>query len=231
MTTAPVDNRSAMKRLRVWDLPTRIFHWVIALFVFGALVTQYMGGAAMDWHFRFGYGALALVIFRLIWGVVGPRYARFSSFVRGPGGLLAYWRSARRAAPLGHNPLGGLSVLSMLALVAVQTGTGLFSNDDIDAQGPLAKFVDDAWSGRISGFHAHVSGTLIYGLIALHVLAIVYYRWRKKQDLVGPMLSGDKWVDEALPAELAAQDTPGVRLLALSIAALSAGAVWLVVRL
>lgn len=223
-----------MNRVRVWDLPTRLFHWLLAVCVAGALVTQYLGGAAMAWHFKFGYGALALVIFRLIWGLIGSRYARFSSFVRSPGAIAAYLRQGGGTAKhqLGHNPLGALSVLAMLLLVLLQAGTGLFSNDEISAEGPLAKLVDEGLSGRISEFHANISGTAIYVLIGLHIAAIVYYRVRKKQNLVKPMISGDQVVDEPGAARLlSAQDGWRERAVALLCLSASAALVWYLVHL
>lgn len=220
-----------MNKVRVWDLPTRLFHWLLAISVFGALITQYLGGTAMEWHFKFGYVALGLVIFRLIWGLIGPRYARFMSFVRSPRAIAAYLRGLGASPALGHNPLGALSVLAMLGVVLVQAGTGLFSNDEISAQGPLAKFIDEGLSGQISEFHGEVSGTLIYVLIGLHLAAIAFYRLRKKQHLVGPMISGDQLLDAsaAQAQQLSAQDGWREHLLALACAAFSAAVVWFVV--
>ncbi len=223
-----------MHRVRVWDLPTRLFHWLLAVCVAGALVTQYLGGTAMAWHFKFGYGALALVIFRLIWGLIGSRYARFSSFVRSPRSIAAYLRHGTGSGPhqLGHNPLGALSVLAMLVLVLLQAGTGLFSNDEISAEGPLAKLLDESVSGRISEFHAHISGTAIYVLIGLHIAAIAYYRLRKKLNLVKPMISGDQLVDDPGAARvLSAQDGWRERSIALFCLGASAALVWYLVHL
>src|SRR5690606_20858784 len=128
-------------RVRIWDLPTRLFHWLFAASVIGAFVTVKVGGLWMDYHPRFGYTALGLLIFRLLWGLVGPRYARFSQFVKGPAATLRYLRAPRRMA--GHNPLGAWSVLALLLAVGVQTTTGLFATDGIFTEGPLAS--------RISG--------------------------------------------------------------------------------
>jgi len=194
-----------MKTIRVWDLPTRLFHWALVVVIAGALITQYIGGNAMDWHFRFGYAALALVLFRVLWGLFGPRYARFTSFIRSPAAILAYCKGAHAgpggaatpAPAVGHNPLGGLSVLAMLGVILLQAGTGLFTNDDIASEGPLAHLVDKDLSDRISWLHAQITGQLIYALIALHVLAIAYHRVRKKVDLVTPMITGDQALGNA----------------------------------
>lgn len=194
-----------MKTIRVWDLPTRLFHWALVVIIAGAFITQYLGGAAMDWHFRFGYAALALVLFRILWGLVGPRYARFASFLRSPATIVAYLRG-RADGPntghrSGHNPLGGLSVLAMLAVILLQAGSGLFANDDIASEGPLAHFIDKDLSDQLSWLHAQVTSKLIYGLIALHLLAIAYHRVLKKRDLFTPMITGDQVVEgDALPA-------------------------------
>lgn len=183
-----------MSKVRIWDLPTRLFHWLLVLAISGALVTQYLGGTAMAWHFRFGYLALSLVGFRVIWGLIGTRHARFASFVRGPGVILAYLRGrvAPDEATPGHNPLGALSVLAMLGVVLLQTGSGLFASDDIAAQGPLAKFVDQGLSEQISTLHAQVGAKVIYALVGLHLCAIAYYRLRRRVNLIWPMVSGDK---------------------------------------
>lgn len=186
-----------MRTIRVWDLPTRLFHWALVVVTAGALVTQYIGGNAMDWHFRFGYAALALVLFRVLWGLFGPRYARFASFIRSPAAILAYCKGGKgsQGSPshsVGHNPLGGLSVLAMLGVILLQAGTGLFANDDIASEGPLAHLIDKDLSDRLSWLHAQVTGQLIYALIALHVAAIAYHRLRKKVDLITPMITGDQ---------------------------------------
>lgn len=201
-----------MKAIRVWDLPTRLFHWALVVIIAGAFITQYLGGAAMDWHFRFGYAALALVLFRILWGLVGPRYARFASFLRSPAKIVSYLRGRSSEQGSGHNPLGGLSVLAMLAVILLQAGSGLFSNDDITTEGPLAHLIDKGLSDQLSWLHAQVTGPLIYGLIGLHLLAIVYHRVFKKRDLVTPMITGDQLTEsDALPAS----DGAPVRAMAL----------------
>ncbi len=203
-----------MNKVRIWDLPTRLFHWLLVLAISGALVSQYLGGTAMAWHFRFGYLALSLVGFRVIWGLIGTRHARFASFVRGPSVVIAYLRG--RMAPdkttAGHNPLGALSVLAMLAVVLLQTGSGLFASDDIAAQGPLAKFIDQDLSEQISSLHAQLGANVIYALVGLHLCAIAYYRLRRRVNLVWPMVCGDK-----APASASDAVTEGWGLWALAL--------------
>lgn len=217
-----------MQKVRIWDLPTRVFHGALIVAVIGALVSQALGEAAMVWHFYFGYTALSLVLFRIIWGVVGSRYARFASFVRGPGAVLRYLCGASKASTsgadgLGHNPLGGWSVMAMLLVVLIQASSGLFANDDIATEGPLAQFIAKDLSDQISWVHAQVTGNLIYALIALHVLAIAHHRWRHRVDLITPMITGDKTANDAA---LAVNDSGRLRALAMVVMSLCAMAVY-----
>lgn len=216
-----------MKKVRVWDLPTRLFHWSLAALIVVAVITESIGGNAMEWHFRAGYGALALIVFRLVWGLVGTRYARFSEFIYSPSAILDYIR-AGKSHLLGHNPLGSLAVFALLAVVLAQAATGLFSNDDIANDGPLVKFISKEFSDRITWFHKEVSGTAIYVLVGLHLLAIAFYLFRKKQNLVRPMITGDQEVDFDAPA---ANDSWAMRLRALALFAVCAGGVYYIVTL
>jgi cytochrome b len=213
-----------MQKIRIWDLPTRLFHWAFAVTVGGALFTQAIGGTAMVWHFRLGYAALALALFRVLWGIVGPRYARFASFLKPPSAILAYVQGRSPSHTVGHNPLGGLSVLAMLLVILLQAGSGLFSNDDIASEGPLAHLIDKDLSDRLSWFHVKVTGQLIYGLIGLHLLAIVYHRVFKKKDLLTPMVTGDQSAHggSALPAH----DGASVRTLAVLVMGACAAGVY-----
>jgi len=212
-----------LRRVRVWDLPTRLFHWLLAACLVGSFATIKLGGHLMIWHERFGYAALTLVLFRLVWGFAGGRYARFTQFVRGPSTLLAYLRGPDGSAPqVGHNPLGALSVLGLLAVVAFQAVSGLFTNDDIAFEGPLARYVSGAWSSTLTTWHRWNEWVII-GLVALHLAAIVFYRVAKQRDLVGPMLTGDA----ALPGNPPpSRDDLRLRLRALVVAAICGAAVW-----
>jgi cytochrome b len=187
-----------MNRQRLWDLPTRLFHWLLVAGVAAAVITGEIGGNLIDWHGRAGLFILGLVTFRLVWGFVGSSTARFASFVRGPAAIKAYLRGEWRG--IGHNPLGALAVLGLLLLTAAQVGTGLFANDDIAFQGPLADLVSKEWSDKSRALHALVFNGLL-GLAALHVAAIVFYVRVKRQDLLKPMLTGWK----TLPVEAAAE--------------------------
>jgi cytochrome b len=204
---------SATVAVRVWDLPTRLFHWALALCVLGLYVSGQIGGNAMDWHMRLGLLTGALLVFRVLWGLVGGRWSRFASFVRSPGTVLRYLRGeAVPHAEVGHNPLGAFSVLGLLGLLMLQVATGLVADDEIATTGPLNRFVSSAWAGRATSWHADIGQLILIGLIVLHVAAIVYYLRRKQLNLVRPMLTGDKALPAGTPAS---RDSLATRLLAL----------------
>lgn len=209
--------------LRIWDLPTRLFHWGLALSLAGSIISIKTGHT--DWHFRFGYLILTLLLFRLIWGFAGPRYARFSSF---PPSLTAAWAYVRgRAANTpGHSPLAAWSVYALLASCVFQAVSGLFSNDGIIWDGPLRKWISGSASDTITALHLANRFVLI-ALIALHLLAIAWYRFIRGKRLVRPMISGDS--AEAPADAEPAQDDLAVRLRALAIFLASGAAVgWLI---
>lgn len=180
-------------KVRVWDLPTRLFHWALVVCVIGLVITGNVGGNAMPWHFRFGFMVLSLLLFRAVWGLVGGRWSRFASFIYSPRSILNYIRGqAPSEHTVGHNPLGAGSVFALLAFLAAQVATGLFSDDEIAATGPLSKFVSNATVSLVTGYHKNVGKVVLLVLILLHIAAIVYYRVKKKENLVRPMLTGDK---------------------------------------
>lgn len=189
-----------MHTIRIWDLPTRLFHWLLALCVIGLITTGTLGGAWMEWHLRLGYAVLALLLFRLVWGFLGGRWSRFASFVYSPRSLLRYLRGR---APLehtaGHTPLGALSVFALLLALAAQVGSGLMSDDEIATFGPLVRFVSGETVSAATGFHKDVGQYLVIGLLVLHLLAIAWYLFVKRQPLVHPMLKGDKQLPAPLP--------------------------------
>lgn len=211
--------------LRVWDLPTRVFHWALAACIVGSLVSVNLGGNAVGWHFRFGYAILALLLFRLCWGFAGPRYARFANFPPSPAAALRHLRGQGGASP-GHGPLGALSVYLMLVALAFQVVTGLFANDAIMWEGPFAALVSNDTSDRLTTLH-RINRIVVVALVVLHLAAIAWYRWVRKERLVAAMLSGDKPV--AAPRAEAAADGARERLRALVLLCLSSAAVWLLV--
>jgi cytochrome b len=206
------------QRTRVWDLPTRLFHWALALSVIALVVTGSAG--VMEWHFRLGYAVLALLLFRIVWGFIGGRWSRFGAFVYSPGTLVAYLRG--RGHPdhvIGHTPMGALSVFAVLAVLAVQVATGLVADDEIASSGPLVRFVSSATTSLATGWHKAQGKWLVIGLVGVHVLAVLYYVLVKRAQLVRPMISGDKRTGQAVAPS---RDDAGSRLLALVVFALCA---------
>ncbi len=185
--------------VRVWDLPTRLVHWSLAVLVVFSVVTAQIGGLWLDWHMRSGYAILALIVFRLLWGIAGSRHARLAHFVRGPRVVLDYLRGRHLHDGAGHNPLGALSVVAILAVLLVQAGTGLFSNDGSFTEGPLARLVSRATGELLSSIHRW-GEPAVYGIAALHLAAIAYYFVVRREDLVGPMITGDRHGIDAHPA-------------------------------
>ncbi len=219
------------EKLRVWDLPTRLFHWALVACLVGALVSINIGGNAVAWHFRFGYAILALLLFRVAWGFAGPRYARFASFPPSPAAALRELSGRQAGERLGHGALGALSVYAMLLALAVQVGTGLFANDAIMWDGPLKNLVSNDTSDLLTRVHK-VNRFIVLGLIALHLAAIVFYTLVKQRRLVRPMLSGDLPLPPAqAAAHRPARDDLGLRIRGLLLVAAAAAAVWGMLKL
>lgn len=226
MPTSPAAEHTAT---RVWDLPTRLFHWTLALAIVGSVISGQIGGDALVWHFRLGYLVFGLIVFRVLWGLVGGRWSRFASFTYGPGTVLRYLRGQSRPdehVDVGHNPLGSFSVFALLGFLAAQVGTGLLADDEIATTGPLNRFVSSATANSATAWHKDVGQWILIALVLLHVGAVLYYLLRKKQNLVRPMISGDKALPPGTPA---ATDSLATRLLALVIGvACAAGVAWVV---
>jgi cytochrome b len=179
---------------RVWDLPVRIVHWLLVVGVAGSYATNRAGVAYFKYHLWFGYLVLLLAAFRILWGVVGTRHARFASFVRGPRVTLNYLLALRRgAAPEtpGHNPLGAWMVVCLLAALLTQAMTGLFANDEIFNTGPLAGLVTADASLRLTSWHRRLFDWIL-AAIGAHVLAVIAHRFLSGHALIGPMISGRK---------------------------------------
>jgi len=205
----------------IWDWPIRVFHWSLVLAVTILFVTGKLGGNWMEWHKRTGYLVIGLIIFRVVWGFVGGHHARFANFVRGPKDIMDYVRD-KVGAGAGHNPLGALSVIAMLAVLAFQAGSGLFANDDIMLEGPYASMVGKEMSDWLTKLHK-LNSNIILGLVGLHIAAIAFYFFRKKTNLIMPMLTGKKM----LPSSVPVNERPA--WLAPAIIFLVAGAVYLLV--
>jgi cytochrome b len=187
------------------------------LLIAASFATIYSG--AIEWHFRVGYAVLALLLFRILWGFAGPRYARFASFTPTPSALLAHLRKPH-APQAGHSPVGALSVYAMLFVVLAQAAMGLFANDGSFSEGPWARFVAGATSDWLTRLHKW-NQWLIVGLVALHLAAITYYLLRKRDNLIAPMVHGRRRGVIAEPTH----DDARTRLGALIFAALSAALV------
>ncbi len=219
------------KIIRVWDLPIRLFHWLLVVCITGSFLTINLGDEFIQWHAYFGYSILTLLIFRLVWGFVGSTHARFASFIPNRQSILNYLQG-KSPRVLGHNPLGAISVFALLLALLVQVATGLFVDDEVSFQGPFAKYVPNAVVSCLSGIH-EVNQVVIYILIAIHIAAILYYQKFKGEDLIKPMISGDKEIDPSeeanyLPTDLGRVSKDGalqrgMALLLLSVIAVVLG--------
>lgn len=218
-----------MFTVRIWDLPTRLFHWALVVCVVGLVITGNIGGNAMLWHFRFGYAVMSLLLFRLVWGVLGGHWSRWSQLPLGPHALKAYFQGKSPTTHVaGHNPIGSWSVLAFIAVLTLQVSTGLISDDEISNMGPLAALAPSEWVSWASSWHRHWGKLTLLALVAAHVLALVWYRWKKNQKLVAAMVNGDKTLPESV---MPSTDTPKTRLLALCLWSIAAVSAWFIVSL
>jgi cytochrome b len=220
---------SGMRPVKVWDLPTRLFHWTLAILVAFSWWSGEQGYGWMPWHFWSGYAVLTLLIYRLMWGFVGSRTARFSDFVKGPREGLHHLTALLRPGKtddVGHNPMGGWMVVALLVLLLVQTVTGLFAEDVNMNAGPLYLVVSEKASRQLGDIHEIVSKLVLIAII-LHVLAVIAYLVLKRDNLIGPMFSGKKHLN--LPQ--GAEPKMANPLLALVLLALSALIVYGITRL
>lgn len=185
------------QNVRIWDPLLRVFHWLLAASVISAWLLGQYGPAKMTLHFWAGYMVAGLLAFRLIWGFIGPAPARFSHFLRGPGAVMGYARHMFLREPSywpGHNPLGALSVIAMLAVLGAQVTSGLISDpDDFINVGPLASYVSASTRRTAVGIH-ETGANLVLILVILHIAVIVFYRLWKHENLIRPMLTGWKKV-------------------------------------
>lgn len=214
--------------LKLWDLPTRLFHWTLVGLVVACWWTS-TGDGDIDWHMRCGYAVLVLLLFRLVWGMLGSTTARFASFVASPRTVFGYFTTMRDSnAPshIGHNPAGGWMVLAILVMLLAISFTGLFANDDILSEGLLAPYVSKATSDLATAWHEHGFHALL-ALVGLHVAAIAFYLLVKNENLVRPMLTGNKQLPQGV-------DIPVLHMrsswLALTILGGAAGVVWLLTK-
>ncbi len=192
--------QKSLYKTRVWDLPTRLFHWVLVVCVTGSAISGLVGGSALVWHFRFGYGVFALLAFRIIWGLVGGRWSRFGAFIYAPQSVFQYLRgSGKPEHSVGHSPLGALSVFALLGFLAAQVSTGLMSDDEIAYSGPLTHLVSNATVKLATFYHAAVGKWVLLGLVVVHIVAVIFYQ-RRQHKLINAMLHGDKTLALAAPS-------------------------------
>jgi len=222
------DSERPPRSVRVWDFPTRLFHWLLVIFVIISFVTGNIGGNAIQYHEWSGFTILSLLLFRLVWGFIGSRESRFMTFIRGPSAVVRYATNLLRKNSsthfLGHNPLGGWSIIAMLWALLVQAATGLFANDDIVTEGPLFDWVGKAASDWLTRVHK-LNQQVIIALVCVHVLAVLFYFFYKRENLVKPMITGVKEWSGAGP-----QPASGRSWIAALIAGLAALAVYHLVR-
>ena len=212
--------KTSTKSLRVWDLPTRVFHWSLALSFIALVVTGNMGN--MVWHARLGFFILSLLLFRIVWGFAGGHWSRFSQFIYSPMSVLRY--VSGRGEPehkVGHNPLAMFSVFALFFLLGLQVVSGLGSSNEVDFEGPLTKWISYDTVALFTNYHQEVGKLILIALVVLHLLALLYYRLVKRQKLVKSMLTGDKEVDAAYPYQQSF-DNRKTRFFALTIYAFCA---------
>lgn len=186
-------------RIRVWDVPTRLTHWLVVLLVGFSWWTAET--SRMEWHRWSGYTLLGLVTFRIYWGLAGSSTARFSEFVRGPRAIAGYLKGGWAEAP-GHNPLGALNVVALLGLLAAQVALGLFAVDvDGIESGPLSTYVSFEAGRAAAEWHEAVFNVLM-GFVVLHVVAVIYYVFFRKQSLVAAMVHGRRAYPEPQPQSM-----------------------------
>ncbi|HVL01243.1 MAG TPA: cytochrome b/b6 domain-containing protein [Dongiaceae bacterium] len=203
-----------MNKIKVWDLPLRLFHWTLAIAVAGAYISENFN--AMDWHQYFGLTIAGLLGFRVIWGLLGSHHARFSSFLPSPRKLRAYLTGQWQGE--GHNPLGALAVWALLLVVAAQLVTGLLGNDDSSFSGPLAELIGKDRSDSLTALHRNLGWALL-GLIGLHVAAVIFYLVVRRHDLLTPMITGWKRSQHSLTTAISGSKAGLV--LAVGVAALA----------
>ncbi len=210
-------NELAERDVPVWDLGVRVFHWALVILVITSFVTAKIGGNAVTYHAWSGYSILTLLVFRILWGMVGGTQARFASFIRGPGAVIAYmkgmFKRAGHQSTLGHNAVGALSVVAMLLALLFQAVSGLFVNDDIAFEGPLYKWAGKELSDKLMSLH-HLNEKVILALVVLHLAAILFYFLYHKENLLRPMINGVKRVKGAVAESRHGSTTLAIALLA-----------------
>ncbi len=222
-----------MRNIRVWDWPTRLFHWALVACVSGLLVSGSVGGNWMVWHMRLGYAVGTLLIFRLLWGFAGGHWSRFSTFwptlSRCQEAIATRHQPAHLKRP-GHSVLGACSVIAMLLVLTAQVASGLVSDDEIAFSGPLVQWVSSEWSSAATTYHKDIGRYALLALVGLHLVAIAYHTLWRREPLVSAMVRGDReFADPAHRAWPASADNARRWGLALVLLGAAAGLVsWVV---
>jgi cytochrome b len=214
-----------MYSIRVWDIPTRFFHWLLVGLVIFSFITGKIGVTTMKYHEWSGFAILVLVGFRLVWGFIGGQQSRFRTFVKGPAAVIRYASSLLSKDSkqhIGHNPLGGWSILAMLASLLIQVGTGLFANDDILTEGPLFALVSKQTSDWLTGIH-HLNQKILLVLVLIHIAAVIFYFIVKRDNLIKPMITGNKTWHQNIDS------APGNPALAIVLAAVVAAVAYVII--
>ena len=211
-------------KVKVLDLPVRVFHWVLAALTCFSWWSGTQGGdpLLMTYHLWSGYSILTLLLFRIAWGFVGSTHARFSDFLYGPRAIFEFIKALPRrhaARFAGYNPLGGLSVLLILACIAIQISTGLFANDDIVTEGPLYKWVSKGTSDVLTTIHSY-NFYVILALVSLHVAAVLFHLVYKSENLFAPIFTGNKLLSQDAASAETREPGSGLALLVFGVAAL-----------
>lgn len=186
-------DKTTTRSVQVWDLPTRLFHWLLVLGVLAMWLTAEVFDR-LDLHMSIGYALIGLIVFRLVWGFIGSDTARFSQFVRRPKYIISYLKGQFQGIWLGHNPLGALSVLALILSVMLQLFTGLFANDQIFNEGPFSDYVSENMQDLMTLIH-EINFNVLLGLIALHLLAIAFYQFKKHEPLAHAMITGKRAIN------------------------------------
>ena len=182
------------KTVKIWDLPVRIFHWSLVILFVAAYVTNSLGSEYFTYHLWTGYAMIVLVSFRILWGLVGTYHARFINFIRNPITTTKYAVSFLKKTEkhyAGHNPLGAIMVVILLLGILVQAVTGLFTNDEILNVGPLYAYVTDELSLKLTSLHRQIFYWIL-GAIVLHILAVAFHVWFKRDNIIKAMFTGKK---------------------------------------
>ena len=216
--------QKSLYKIRVWDLPTRLFHWALVVCVSGLAVSGLIGGSALTWHFRFGYSVMALLVFRIVWGLVGGRWSRFAAFIYAPQSIVNNAKGKGKTEhSVGHTPPGAASVFTLLGFLVAQVSTGLMSDDEVAYSGPLTHLVSNATVELATFYHADIGKWILLGLVLMHIGAIIFYQ-RRQHKLLGAMVHGDKSL--ALDAPSSRDDLLSRTAAVVIFAFCGAGAYW-----